>query len=143
MKATFTYLVLPLVGIWVSAKAVIWIVQKDPIPFCWLMLAILLCGLILSYQSKKKMDQRGWRIGQEGRDEIYYEEKVDGEWKRIMIHAEMLTGKFHRVIDLSSIRFPAWAVHREDEIIHRIKSAFPSSNNEYIHHTKHAHDGKN
>lgn len=70
-------------------------------------------------------------MGSCGRDEIFYEEQANGEWRRIRIYAEMQTGKVHRMIDLSSVQFPEWARSREEEIISRIKSEYPPSQYEY------------
>ena len=54
-----------------------------------------------------------------------------GSWRRIPISGEMLTGRAHHVIYFASIRFPDWAEGRREEIIARIKSAFPEPDYEY------------
>ncbi|PAW70615.1 MAG: hypothetical protein B9S38_07465 [Verrucomicrobiia bacterium Tous-C4TDCM] len=74
---------------------------------------------------------KGWRVGHEGRDSMYYEEKHGGSWRRIRIDGEMLTGRAHHAIYFGSIRFPDWAEGRREEIIGRIKSAFPKPDYEY------------
>lgn len=77
-----------------------------------------------------------WRVGHTGRDQMYYEEYGDGRWERIEISGEMLTGPAHHAIYFASPadwaqRYPAWAQQRRDEIIARIKSAFPEPDYEY------------
>lgn len=74
---------------------------------------------------------RGWRVGHQGRDQMYYEEFAENRWKRIEIDGEMLTGKAHHVVYLSSIKFPDWAQSRTEEIISRIKSEFREPEYEY------------
>lgn len=82
---------------------------------------------------------RGWRVGHQGRDRMYYEEWRDGGWQRIDIDGEMLTGRAHHVIYFPSPeswrRLPAWACDRQEEIIARIKSEFREPDYEYSEHT--------
>lgn len=79
--------------------------------------------------------QRGWRVGHQGRDQMYYEELHGGSWKRLEVQGEMLLGPAHHVIYFASPtewqRYPAWAQNRRDEIIARIMSAFPAPDYEY------------
>ena len=76
-----------------------------------------------------------WRVGHHGRDTMYYEEEIGGEWQRIDISGEMLTGKAHHVIYFHSPErwqsYPEWARHRRTEIISRIKSEFREPEYEY------------
>ncbi len=76
-----------------------------------------------------------WRVGHHGRDMMYYEEHHHGEWNRINIDGEMLTGRAHHVIYFADAetwqRYPEWARHRRDEIIARIKSQFREPDYEY------------
>lgn len=78
---------------------------------------------------------RGWRVGHQGRDRMYYEERHDGRWERIDIDGEMLTGRAHHLIYFASAeqwqRYPAWARHRRDAIIARVKSEFREPAYEY------------
>lgn len=78
---------------------------------------------------------RDWRVGHEGRDEMYYEEMRDGAWQRIRVSGEMLTGRAHHVIYFADpqawLQYPDWARHRRDEIIGRIKSEFRAPDYEY------------
>jgi hypothetical protein len=78
----------------------------------------------------------GWRVGHEGRDAMYYEEWDGAEWRRLALDGEMCGGgQPHHVIDFGSKADwdggPAWARQRRDEIIARIKSAFPPPGYEY------------
>jgi hypothetical protein len=76
-----------------------------------------------------------WRVGHQGRDQMFYEECHGGAWQRITIDGEMLTGRAHHVIYFASpenwLRYPDWARHRRDEIIARIKSHFREPDYEY------------
>jgi hypothetical protein len=80
-------------------------------------------------------EQRGWRVGHQGRDRMYYEELRDGAWERIDIDGEMLMGRAHHVIYFASpeqwLRYPVWARGRRDEIIARITSEFREPDYEY------------
>jgi hypothetical protein len=80
-------------------------------------------------------DRRGWRVGHRGRDMMFYEEKMKGTWQRIDIDGEMLLGRAHHVIYFPSAErwqsYPAWARHRRDEIMARIKSEFREPDYEY------------
>jgi hypothetical protein len=82
--------------------------------------------------------ERGWRVGHQGRDQMYYEERIAGAWQRLEVDGEMLTGRAHHVIYFKSPsewqRYPAWAQGRRDEIIARIKQEFREPDYEY-------HDG--
>ncbi len=77
------------------------------------------------------MDVTEWRVGHVGRDMMYYEEFCDGEWRRMPIDGEMLTGRAHHVIYISWLRFPDWAKGRETEIVERIKHEFREPDYEY------------
>lgn len=78
---------------------------------------------------------RGWRVGHEGRDMMYYEEKHDGAWRRVEVSGEMLLGRAHHVIYFRPperwLEYPEWARHRREEIIARIKSEFREPDYEY------------
>lgn len=85
---------------------------------------------------RRRARERGWRVGHRGRDSMYYEERHDGEWRRIDISGEMLTGRAHHVIYFASAdewrQYPEWARDRRDEIIARIKSDFHEPDYEYL-----------
>jgi len=79
--------------------------------------------------------ERGWRVGHQGRDQMYYEEQIAGEWLRLVVDGEMLTGRAHHVIYFKSVadwqHYPPWAQGRRDEIIGRIKQEFREPDYEY------------
>ena len=66
---------------------------------------------------------------------MYYEEWRDGAWHRLDIEGEMLTGRAHHAVYFASperwLGYPAWARHRRDEIIARIKSELREPDYEY------------
>jgi hypothetical protein len=76
-----------------------------------------------------------WRVDHVGRDSMYYEELRDGSWERLDLGGEMLVGRAHHVIYFGSReawkRQPEWAQGRRDEIVDRIKTAFPIPDYEY------------
>jgi hypothetical protein len=80
-------------------------------------------------------DQRGWRVGHRGRDQMYYEELHDGTWDRIDVDGEMLMGRAHHVIYFATperwIEYPPWARGRRAEITARITSEFREPDYEY------------
>jgi len=80
-------------------------------------------------------EQRGWRVGHRGRDQLYYEEFHQGAWKRIEIDGEMLTGRAHHVIYFPTperwLAYPPWARDRRAEITARITSEFREPDYEY------------
>jgi hypothetical protein len=76
-----------------------------------------------------------WRVGHQGRDQMYYEERIGSTWQRLEIQGEMLMGVAHHVIYFASPaawdRYPEWARGRREEIIARIKSEFRPPEYEY------------
>lgn len=80
---------------------------------------------------------RDWRVGHQGRDQMYYEERHAGTWQRINLDGEMLMGRAHHVIYFPTAtdwkRLPEWARHRRTEIIARIKMEFREPDYEYTH----------
>jgi hypothetical protein len=80
-------------------------------------------------------EERGWRVGHKGRDQMYYEELRDGVWERLDVDGEMLTGRAHHVIYFASpeswLRYPEWARGRRDEIIARITRELREPDYEY------------
>ena len=80
-------------------------------------------------------ERRGWRVGHQGRDRMYYEELRDGAWERLDLDGEMLMGVAHHVVYFASPErwqlHPPWARSRRDEIIARIKSEFRAPDYEY------------
>ena len=112
--------------------------------FAWdhspLLVLSTVCGLFVialffGYLSRRRDLERGWRVGHQGRDEMFYEEMTGGRWERIPIDGEMLCGKAHHVIYFTSCTqwetFPDWTRGRQNEIIARIKQGFPPPGYEY------------
>jgi len=66
---------------------------------------------------------------------MFYEEFVQGEWRRLELDGERLVGRPHHVIYFGSVRdwnkMPEWAHGRRREIISRVKSVFPLSDYSY------------
>ena len=80
--------------------------------------------------------ERDWRVGHQGRDQMYYEELRDGVWERIDVDGEMLMGRAHHVIYFATPErwreYPRWASTRRDEIIARISSEFREPDYEHF-----------
>lgn len=78
---------------------------------------------------------RDWRVGHQGRDRMYYEERQPDGWQRLDLDGEMLMGPAHHVIYFASparwLAYPEWARHRRGEIIARIQSEFRPPDYEY------------
>ena len=78
---------------------------------------------------------RSWRVGHIGRDQMYYDELIDGTWQRLVIDGELLTGRAHHVIYFASperwAEYPEWARDRRTQIIERIKLEFRPPDYEY------------
>lgn len=78
-----------------------------------------------------------WRVGHEGKDDLYYEEWIDGGWKRLLVSGELSLGPTHHLVFVDSESSwqqykPAWARDRRAEIIARIKRSCPEPRYEYI-----------
>ena len=74
-----------------------------------------------------------WRVGHQGRNATYYEEFVDGSWRRLEIDGEMLVvGRAHHVIYFVSTQFPDWSAGRREEIVARVKSKFRPPEYRYL-----------
>ncbi|MBV6522455.1 MAG: hypothetical protein MNPFHGCM_02603 [Gemmatimonadaceae bacterium] len=81
-------------------------------------------------------ERRGWRVGHQGRDRMYYEELHGRRWERIDIDGELLVGvAAHHVIYFETptrwLAYPAWARDRRDEIVARITNEFRPPDYEY------------
>ena len=94
-------------------------------------------GIAIKKSQKDQKDHaRGWRVGHIGRDQMYYDEFIHGDWRRIILDGEMLMGRAHHAIFFETeaewASYPSWAQGRRDEIIARIKSEF--SEPDYVYH---------
>ena len=114
--------------------------QLRSIGVVWLEIAVsivflTLLGRHLWVHSGPAIDQPGWRVGHSGRDDMFYEEFINGRWERLRVSGEMLMGRAHHIIYFASIDewadYPAWAQGRRSEIIARIQSRFHPPDYEY------------
>lgn len=104
----------------------------------WVLVAVSLAGLLklVAVAIRERRARRAtWRVGHVGRDGMFYEEFIEGEWLRLPLDGEMLVGPAHHVIYFPSEqaweRGPQWARGRRMEIISRIKSELRPPSYEY------------
>jgi hypothetical protein len=131
MKALLQYLILPVVGFGLLCALFVQLMKRFPLYVAAVVGLLLIAGAISALRIKKKNEMRGWRVGHQGRDQMFYEELRDGRWERIDLDGEMLVGRAHHVIYFSSSRFPDWAESRREEIVARIKTEFRPPSYEY------------
>ena len=99
-------------------------------------ITIVILFLVIRFQIWKIKENRlGWRTRPLGRDNILYQEKIEGEWKGIKIDGELLLhGKVSRIIyfktDSEWVEYPKWARDRK-KIIQRVKINYPPQRTEY------------
>lgn len=70
--------------------------------------ALLVFGFINSRRIRRRDEERGWRVGRQGRDQLLYDKLREGKWERIDVDGAILEGTPHHVIYLSSTVFPLW-----------------------------------
>jgi hypothetical protein len=131
MKTLLQYVLLPLAITTLLVVALLALGLNYPKSLTSAALFGILTLYILRRRKETNDRARGWRVGHQGRDQMFYEEFSDEEWKRIKIDGEMLTGKAHHVVYLSSIKYPDWAQQRMGEINSRIMSEFKEPGYEY------------
>jgi hypothetical protein len=119
----------PLALFSIGGCLIIWTLHQFPFYTSIILCLLVICGLIRFLLIRKKDRLRGWRVGPKGRDEIYYDELVNGKWCRIILYAELQSGKVRRVINLTF--HEAWTQNHRNEIILRIKSMYPPPDYEY------------
>ena len=83
---------------------------------------------VARWRRRRRERKRGWRVGHEGRDSMYYEEADSGGvWRRLELGGEMIVvGKAHHAIYLPGEgkwrrESPDWAKERREEIVERIR----------------------
>ena len=87
------------------------------------------------FSNKDKL--KGWKVGHQSRDSLFYEEYVNGKWERINIDGEMQFGNgtpHHIIFFVSAEKWkelPAWTRDRRTEILERIKSECREPEYEY------------
>ena len=81
--------------------------------------------------------RRGWRVGHQGRDSMFYDELIDGAWERIEIDGEMQCGSGdpqHVVwfpTEEQWARLPNWTAGRRAEILKRVQGELRPPRYEY------------
>jgi hypothetical protein len=135
MKIILRHLVLPLTSSVFLTLIGIWTAQRYPAQFGVFIAFLIVLGIIRERIARRRAELRGWRFSP-GRDEIFYHEKVNGEWKEIRIYVGVSEDLKYSIIDLSGIQFPAWALNHKDEIIARIKSEYSPPQYEYDEEAK-------
>jgi len=105
----------------------------------FLIILAIVAGIFLFFFVSRRLEivkenKRGWRTKSLGRSTIFYQEKIDNEWKSIEIDGEMLVGKISKVLYFKNDEewrdYPKWAQNRK-EIIGRIKQDWPPSRTDY------------
>lgn len=135
MKALLEYVAAPFLVLGVLAMAGKYVWSHFPIVVLCTIGVMFIMIVSGTYLEKHRDLKRSWRVGHRGRDEMYYEEVVNGRWERIWIDGEMLCGKAHHVIyfpsDTQWEKFPDWTRGRQVEIVARIKQEFAPPGYEY------------
>jgi hypothetical protein len=143
MKVILKYVVLPLLVLAGCAIAVKVAWDHSPTLVLSVIAGLLALGLIRGFFVRREDLKRGWRVGHEGRDQMFYEELVKGCWERVALDGEMLCGDSHHVIYFPSAEqwdaLPESFRGRRNEIIARIKQAFTPPGYEY-HEAEQAED---
>lgn len=135
MKALIKFVAAPFFALGVLVVAVKYAWDRFPVVVLSLIGTLLILMVLGVYLSSRRDRKRGWRVGHRGRDEMFYDEMVNGRWERIWIDGEMLCGKAHHVIyfpsDTQWEKFPDWTRGRQVEIVARIKQEFAPPGYEY------------
>ena len=135
MKATLQFIVLPLLVLAAIGVSIKFAWDYSPTLVLTVLGALVLIGLIRGFLIRRADLERGWRVGHQGRDSMFYEEMIDGRWERIPIDGEMLCGDAHHVIYFPSESewnaMPDWTRGRRSEIVARIKTIFTQPGYEY------------
>ena len=128
MKPILKYIAVPLSIIFFLGAAAKLVWDFSPLIALSSIGIALATALAFGYSVRRKDLKRGWRVGYQGRDEMFYEERIEGKWQRITIDGAMLCGKAHHVIYLPTQEqwqaMPQWTQDRQDDIIARVKQAF-------------------
>jgi hypothetical protein len=119
MQIIFRYVVVPLLCLLTGLLCCVWLARHYPQPFLIVTSTLLFLALVNGWRRNRRLRRRGWRVGHQGRDSLYYDELRDGRWRRIEIGGEMELQT--HVIYLRSLQLPDWAADRRVEIISRIK----------------------
>ena len=135
MKVALQFIALPLLVLVAIGVGIKFAWAYSPALVLVALGSLVLIGLICGFLLKRADLERGWRVGHQGRDGMFYEEMIDGRWERIPIDGEMLCGDAHHVIYFPTQRewdaMPEWTRGRRSEIIARIKTIFTPPDYEY------------
>ncbi len=135
MKAILRYVALPFFAFCAAVVIIKFAWDYSPILVLSVFGGLFMFALVRGYFIKRADLKRGWRVGHAGRDQMFYEELVEGSWKRIPIDGEMLIGDAHHVIYFPSRKeweaMPEWTRGRRKEIVTRIKERFTAPGYEY------------
>jgi len=125
MSAFLRYVITPLLIVSMGAGLLLYLVMTYPLPATTGLAFLTLAVGIYWHRSRRRIEERGWYVGREGRDSMYYAERFHDEWRRIEFDGEMLLGQHRHVIVLPSADgwqvMPSWARHRRTEIVQRVK----------------------
>lgn len=81
--------------------------------------------------------KRGWRVGHQGRDSMFYDELIDGHWERIQIDGEMQGGDGdpQHVVWFPTedqwAMLPRWTEGRREQILNRVQGELRPPRYEY------------
>lgn len=107
------------------------------IPWLLILLLPLIPAFWLVYYLRRyyRLRSRGFWVAREGRDNILYEERVDGTTRRLLVQGEMMTPGPHLIYVPNEEdwlkQMPEWAHGRRFEIIENVQSALGTKNYEY------------
>lgn len=120
---------------WLAAGFAIWLLINRPLIFVCL---LVVAGILLEVSKRRgeaHYRAKGYRVDHEGRDNIFYEERVGDKSRRLTIEGEMLVpGHAVYVPDDKEWRerMPEWARDRKAEIIARIKEELGTRDHEFV-----------
>jgi len=135
MKVMLKYIALPMLAFVACGLAVKFAWSYSPTLVLSVLGVLILIGFAEGLSIRHRNQQRGWRVGHIGRDEMFYEEMIGGKWERILISGETCCGDAHHVIYFPSEEqwesMPEWTRGRQLEIVSRIKKEFKPPGYEY------------
>ena len=92
------------------------------------------CAIKTAHNFRKK----GYRAGHQGRDNIFYMERVGDNTRELVIYGEMLIDAPHAIYVPGDVRWkremPEWAKDRKSEILNRIKEELGTKNHKFVEH---------
>jgi hypothetical protein len=107
------------------------LLTQFPAQLLWILSVLMILSVGRLFWVRHKNRKRGWRVGREVREQIYYDELRDGQWHRIHLDYEMPGKGSHHTIYFSSTRFPSWASPQRQQIADRIKNEYAPKDYEF------------